>query len=451
MNRLTLLFSLTFLVLSQFVSAQVGEDILIDKVVAVVGNKPILHSDIEAQYAQYRMQGTITGGEQQVKCQILESLLLQKMLLNQADLDSIVITKSQIDNEMDRRLRYFISQIGSQEKLEEYYKKSISEIKEEMRTVIEEQMLTEEAQNEIMRNVVITPSEVRSMFKKLPVDSVPMVNTKVQVLEIVKKPEVSIEQKIEIKEKLRKLRQRIIDGESFKTMAILYSEDPGSAKNGGELGFYGRGELYPEFETVAFRLKKGDISEIVETKAGYHIIELIERRGEFVNARHILLMPKVSPIDLANAAAELDTVVMLIKSDSLTFEQAVEKYSDSEDKNNDGLMINPYTNSADWELDQLDPKALFVVDKMSVGEISRPVLFQTPEGADAYRVLMLKKKTRPHRANMEEDYDIIQKWALEVKKTEVMNSWVEDHVEDTFIRIDDDYMSCGFINKWITK
>jgi len=424
---------------------------IIDEVVAVVGSNIILHSDIEAQYVQYRMQGNISGGEQDVKCKIMESLLVQKMLLNQADIDSLVVTENQIAGELDRRLRYFIGQIGSQEKLEEYYKKTISEIKDEMRVVIQEQLLTDQAQAEISKNVNVTPSEVKKMFKDLDKDSIPMVNTKVVIAQIVKQPEVSIEQKITIKEKLRKLRNRIVKGERFKTLAILYSEDPGSAKNGGELGFYGRGELYPEFEAVAFKLKKGEISEIVETKAGYHILELIERRGEYVNIRHILLMLKVSPIDLANASLELDTIISLIKSDSLTFQEAVEKYSDAEDKNKDGILVNPYTSSDSWELDQLDPKVLYVVDKMKVDDVSRPVLFDTPNGTQAYRIIKLLKKTDPHRANLNEDYFQIQNWALEIKRQNVMNSWVKERAEKTYIRINPEFLDCNFEYQWFNK
>ncbi len=273
----TLLFALTILSLPVLTTAQ--EEVVVDQVVAIVGKNIILESDIENQYYQYRMQSGIIGGGTSVRCQMLESLLFQKLLLNQAEVDSIVVTDMEIEQIMDQRLRFFIAQLGSRERFEEYYGKSIEEFKEEFKTDIEDQIKVERAQDAVVVNVSVTPAEVKAFYKDYPRDSIPLVNSTVEIGEIVRTPPVSLEQKLAIKDRLRGLRERVIAGESFATLAILYSEDPGSAKKGGELGFYGRGELYKEFEAVAFKLEEGEVSEIVETKAGFHIIQLIERKG----------------------------------------------------------------------------------------------------------------------------------------------------------------------------
>jgi peptidyl-prolyl cis-trans isomerase SurA len=247
------------------------------------------------------------------------------------------------------------------------------------------------------------------------------------------------------------LRKRILAGENFGTMAILYSEDPGSAKKGGELGFYGRGQLYPEFEAVAFKLKEGEISNVLETEAGYHIIQMIERKGDYINVRHILLIPKVSPLDLAKAKSELDSVARLIRSDSIAFEIAVEQFSDGDNRNNGGLLINEYTMGNTFEAEQLDPQVSFTIEKMEVGELSNPVPMKTSEQKDAYRLLYLKSKTLPHKANLKDDYARIQQWALQDKQMKAINKWIDEKASGTYVRVVDEYQSCAFIHTWNTK
>jgi len=446
MKTRTLLIALFILALPLFIFAQ--EEVVIDQVVAVVGKNIILESDIENQYYQYRMQSGIIGGGSSVRCQMLESLLFQKLLLNQAEVDSIVISDLQIEQTMDQRLRYFISQLGSRERFEEYYGKSIEEFKDEFRSDIENQLKVEQAQSTIVLDVTVTPSEVKSFFRGIPTDSIPLVNSTVEISEIVRTPPISLEQKLAIKDRLRGLRERVIAGESFATLAILYSEDPGSAKKGGELGFYGRGELYKEFEAIAFKLEGDEVSEIVETQAGFHIIQLIERKGEYVNVRHILLKTKVSPIDLAMAKAYLDTVSNLVKIDSLSFEEAVLEYSDADNKNSGGLLINPMTGTSNFEMSQLDPQVSFVIDKLQEGEVSKPVIMEAEDGRQAYRLLYLKTRTLPHRANMQEDYDLIQQWALEEKKAEAFQEWIAKKAQKTYIKITDKFRQCEFESDW---
>ncbi len=426
-----------------------AQETLVDQVVAVVGKNIVLESDIEKQYLQLKMQGEIQDDKISSKCQILETVLFQKMLLNQAELDSIEITDGQIEQEINQRLHYFIAQIGSQEAFEEFYGKTIPEFKEEYREEVKQLLLVQEVQRTLNTSVDVTPSEVKSYFRAIPKDSLPLINSEVTIGQILKIPPVSLKQKLAVKENLRNLRKRILQGESFSTLAILYSEDPGSAKKGGELGLYGRGELYPEFEAIAFKLDRGEVSEIVETQAGFHIIQMIERKGEYVNVRHILMRPKVAPEDFMNAKLELDTVARLVRNEEITFDDAVMKYSDDPGKNNGGLLINPMTGTTQFEANQLEPSVSFVIDKLRVGEISNPVQMQTEEGQDAFRLLYLKIRTLPHRANLEEDYSRVQDWALQDKQVEAYRDWIRKKARKTYIKIIDKYKdSCTFDNEW---
>lgn len=438
----------SILVLLFTFQAKAQQKQVIDQVAAVVGKNVILQSDIENQYIQYRLQRGISGSAETIRCQILEDLLFQKLMLNQAEIDSVEVTDVQVNQEMERRLRYFINELGSQEKLEAYYNKSINEIKNELRRLVKDQMLVQEVQNGIMNSVEVTPSEIKNYYRTMPSDSIPMVNTEYEIAQIVKKPPISIDEKLKVKERLFDLRKRILEGERFSTLAVLYSEDPGSARKGGELGFYGRGELYPEFEAVAFTLKDGEISEIVETEAGFHIIQMIERRGEYVNVRHILLMAKVSPVALEKAKNELDSIAIQIRSGELSFEDAVEKYSDDEAKGKSGLLLNPYTGSTLFEADDLDQQVSFVIDKLQLGELSDPVPMITEEGKDAYRLLMLKRKTTPHKANLRDDYNRIQVWALQKKKQEAVDNWIREKSNSAYVRINENFTDCDFDYNW---
>jgi peptidyl-prolyl cis-trans isomerase SurA len=441
----------TFLNLLYLQTVAQEEEQVIDQVVAVVGKNIVLESDIENQYMQYRLQGGISGSASEIRCKLLEDILYQKLMVAQADYDSITVGDDQVNSEMDRRISSFINQFGSQEKMESYYGKTLVEIKKELFDIIEEQLLAQQVQQNIVRDVTVTPSEIKTFYKNIPSDSIPLIKTEYTIAQIVKKPPISVEEKIRVKERLMELRKRILQGESFSTLAILYSEDPGSAKKGGELGFYGRGQLYPEFEAVAFKLKEGEISNVVETEAGYHIIQMIERKGDYVNVRHILLTPKVSPADLLKARNELDSIATLIRNDSITFDEAVEQFSDGEDKNNGGLLINPYTMGTTFEPEQLDAQVSFTIEKMKVGEISNPVPMKTEDQKDAYRILMLKQKTQPHRANMSEDYSKIQEWALQQKKIEAIDKWINEKSKETYVRIVDRYQDCTFDHQWTTK
>ena len=450
--KIIILQFVALFLLSNFVTGQETGKI-IDQVIAVVGGNIILESEVEAQYMQYKMQGELSsnGNSAEIKCSLLETMLYQKLLLNQAELDSVEVSDAQVEAEMDRRLRHYISLIGSPEKFEEYYQKTILEFKEELREQVRELIRVESVQQKITADVNITPSEVRSFFRSIPKDSLPFINSEVEMAQIVKLPPINYEEVEKVKNKLREFRLRVINGESFATLAILYSQDPGSAKNGGELGLFGRGEMFPAFEAAAFTLKSGEVSDLVETEAGYHILQLIERRGEYINVRHILLRPKVSPLDLAKAKIELDSIADFIERGDYTFKESVVKFSDDPSKNNGGLLINPMTGTSLFDSDQMDPKVFFVVDKLAVGDISAPVQFQTQDGKDAYRILFLKSRTDPHQANLKQDWDKIQEWALEDKKQEAIGEWITDKSENTYIKINEEFNDCVFLNTWASR
>ena len=421
---------------------------VIDRIVAVVGKNIIMQSDIEGQYMQFRLQGGIKGSASSIRCEILEDQLFRKLMLNQAELDSITVTDEQVEAEMEYRLRYFLSQLGSQEKLEKYFNKTMTEIKDELRVNIRDQKLIEEVQRKIVEGVSATPSDVREFYRSIPSDSIPMVSAQYEIAQLVKKPPITLDEKLEVKDRLYGLRNRILKGERFSTLALLYSEDPGSAKKGGELGFKGRGELVPEFEAAAFALKDGEISEVVETEYGFHIIQMIERRGDNVNVRHILLTVKVSPEALQQAYTELDSIANLIRNDSITFDEAVRKFSDEDDKVNGGYLVNPNTGSTLFSAEELDQQVSVVVNKLQVGEVSSPVPMKTKNDKDAYRLLIIKKKTQPHKATLKDDYALIQQWTMQKLRQDAINKWIDAKSSKAYVKICDDYRDCDFQFDW---
>ena len=420
---------------------------VIDGVEAIIGNEIILTSDIETQYQQYLAQGYTNRGE--IKCRIIEDLLYQKLLLNQAKIDSLEISEQEIESELEKRIRYFVGQVGSKEKLEEFYGKSIIEIKSEFRDLINDQLLSQRMQGGITAGVKVTPSEVKNYFNNLAKDSLPTVEAEVEISQIVLKPEISVEEKERIKNKLETFKERIIKGEDFKVLATLYSDDPGSAKNGGELGFVGRGDLVPAFEAAAYKLKGDELSDIIKSEFGYHIIQLIERRGEQINVRHILLKPKVSSTQLMELKSEIEDIAKQISDGKITFEKAALNFSDDESKNNEGLLINPNSGSSMFIMKDLDPTLYFVIEKMSENEISAPMIMQTDDGRKAYRLIKLRKKTIAHTANLTEDYDKIRNVTLSEKKQETINDWLEEKIEKTYIKLGNRLKDCTFDHKWI--
>lgn len=425
-------------------------DVVIDEVVGVVGDAIVLKSDIETQYLQSKAQAQQVGMKQSeiTRCSMLEDLLYEKLLVHKAQVDSLEVSDSQVEGEMDRRFRFLINQFGSQEKMEEFYGKTIVEFKEELREMVREQLMAENARQAIVSEVRVTPSDVKSFYRKLPEDSIPRINTQYEIAQIGKEPPISNVELEATKSKLRRLRGRVMEGESFSTLAVLYSQDEGTAKEGGDLGLVKRGELFPPVEAAAFRLEEGEVSKLVRSEVGYHIIKLLDRRGEYVRIRHILMRPEPSPLDLEKAKNELDSIAKLIRTTALTFEKAAGKFSDHPSKINEGMLVNDMTGSSRFSAEQLDPNVYFVINKLDEGEISDPVLTKTDEGTKAYRILYLKLRTEPHVANLNEDYENIQQWAMEQKQNQVMQEWVNKKVKKTYIKINDKYRDCNYRFSW---
>ena len=419
----------------------------IDKIQAIIGDEIILTSEIESQYLQYLSQNYTNSEE--VKCEIIEDILFQNLLVNQAKIDSVVINDEDIESEITKRMYYFESQLGSTEKVEEYFGKSKVEIEQELGKVIRNQFLAQKVQSSITSNVKVTPAEVRDFFNKQSESNIPQVPSKVEFAQIIIKPEVSNEQKEKLRTRLNKFRERVYNGEDFKMLATLYSDDPGSASKGGELGFVNRGELVPEFERAAFRLKEGEISEVVQSKYGFHIIQLIQRRGNQINVRHILLKTKVSSTALYQAKIKTEEIEKEIKNGHITFEDAVSKYSDDESKNNGGLLLNASTMSAMHIIDEMDVALKYTVEKLTVDDISSPILIKLPDETQAYQILKLNKKIEAHPANLVDDFSMIKDMAQNIKKQDKLINWIQKTINKTYIKINNEILNCTFKNKWV--
>ena len=433
-------------IISIFIQFNVSSQI-IDKVVAVVGDEVILSSDIETQYLQYLSGGNTESPD--VRCQIIEDVLYQKLLAHRAKIDSTDVSEDEVNQELERRLTTFVSQLGSKEAVEEYFGKSIESIKTEFYDIIYNQILSQRMQSSITSSVKITPEEVKQFFKLMKKESeLPLMPTTIEISQIIKIPEIADEEKSRVRKKLISFRKRINNGEDFKVLSTLYSDDTESAKNGGELGFVGRGELVPEFESAAFALKGDEISEVIETQYGYHIIQLIERRGEMINVRHILMKPKVSSAALLDAKTQLQKVEELLKSGELSFEDAAKNHSDDVSKNNVGILVNPQTGSSLFTVEQLPINIRYVAERMNEGDVSSISQFVMDDGKKAYRIIKIIKKTIEHEANLVVDFTQINDAALNAKKQQKISEWVSKNIKITFIRIDSDIDNCDLLKKW---
>ncbi len=437
------------IVLLMFTLQVTGQPLIIDRIVGVVGDFHILQSDIEQQYLQMKMSGMYLSPN--VRCDIFNQFVEQKLLMAQSKIDSIEVGPDQVELQMGQRLDYFIGQFGSEDEMESYFNKSIFDIKDDLREAIREQMITGQVRTSITEDVSTTPSDVKSFFRSLNPDSIPYINTKVELAQIVAYPPYSEEAIFQVKERLLELRKRVQEGEDFGTLAILYSEGP-SASRRGELGFMLRTELDKAYADAAWALKPGQVSKIVESSFGFHIIQMIERRGDRANTRHILMNPKADANAKQKAINKLDSLVSVIKLDSITFDMAAKKYS--EDKNtsvNGGLLVNPQTMAATFELDQLNTKDYYNIRNLDVGDMTEPYESTDRNGKTCYKVLKLKSRTEPHRANLKQDYLLLQKMALQYKSEQVMNDWYREKKETTYIRIDDSFKSCVLFGQQTTQ
>jgi peptidyl-prolyl cis-trans isomerase SurA len=426
-----------------------GQLRIIDEIIAIVGDKKILYSDIEQGYLQMKAQGEKVN--ESTKCSIFENLLVQKLLLNQAEVDSIEVTESQVDGDLDARMQYFINAIGSEQKLEEYFNKTTLEIKQDMRDEIREQLLTSKMRSKITEGFSITPSEVRAYYRSLPQDSLPYIDAEVEFNQILIYPKSNEQAILAVREKLLNIRERIINGESFATLAVIYSEDPGSAVKGGDIGWLAKSDLDPEYAKAAFSLKKGAVSKIVESSFGFHLIQCLDRTEDRIYTRHILLRPAIAPEERFQITARLDSIVRLIRLDSLKFEDAAIKFSQDEDNRiNGGQAVNPYKGGIRWEMDEFNPTEYDIITKLKVGEISDPFQTIDNKGKTASKVIWLKNRTNPHLGNLKEDYNLFKAKASQIKQNDIVNEWVEDKIKTTYIRIEDSFASCPFsIKGWL--
>lgn len=442
---------LTLFFASTFAAQPESRDKVIDEIIAVVAGDIILQSELEAKVLGYSQSGERVKSN--TKCLLFEEVLFNKLLIDQAKKDSIEIGEDQISQEIERRLDFYVQQIGSVEKLERFYGKSVVQIKEEFHDLIRNQMIVQRMQQELSQDIKITPREVREFYNSIPKDSLPYINAEVEAAHIVVKPKVSEEDKNKVIEKLRGFRERILDGEDFGTLAYLYSEDEGSANRNGELGYMRRGQLVPEFAEAAFALEAGQVSPIVESEFGFHIIQLVDRKGQKGNFRHILLKPSVSSDQLKLAKAKLDSIrEELEKNPKLTFSEMAEKHSDDEQsKYNDGKMVNPQTGATRFEMDQLsdiDPGLVYALDKLEPGKISEPVLYAKRDNSKSYRIVKLLEVVEPHRANLKDDYQRIRAVAKARKEKDKLDEWIKEKIESTYIRVHDDYRDCEFQHSW---
>lgn len=421
----------------------------IDKIIAVIGTEIILQSDLEKVYSDYKAQYVDFDNEDEIICYVLENMVYNKLMMHQAEIDSVVFTEDQVDDQVNYRMAMIIQHYGGDAKIiEKYYNKSIDEIKKDMREMMYEQMVVEQMQANLTQDITITPSEVKSYISKFPLDSMPVIPPTYEFGHIVKTPPISDEERQSIKDRLEGYRERVLRGEKFSMLARLYSDDPGSASKGGNLGFVERGVLYPEFEAVAFSLKTGEISQVVETQAGYHIIMLNERRGDAINVSHILIQPKPSADEQIKAIEYLDSIKVIIDSLDLEFSDAAMRFSTDDNKNSGGWVVNPYTNSFKFDKESLEPATRATLDQLIPGEYSEAVPFVTEDGLMSYRLLYLRIKVPEHKANLVEDYDVIKNAALEEKKGTVLQNWIKKKVKITSIKIDEKYRDCNFVKEW---
>lgn len=424
--------------------------VVIDKIIAKVDNYYVLKSELDLTYEQYKAQGQPNAPTQ---CQILESLILNKFLVAKAEIDSVTVPDKQVENELTGRMDQMAMQYGSEKGIVEQFGKSIDQLKAEYRAQVREQLLGREMQRKITEDVKITPKEVRQFFNAIPKDSIPYLPTEVEVGQIVRLAKVTREEKSRLRQRLIDIKKRVEAGEDFAKLAKEYSEDVGSAQNGGNLGFAKRGMMVPTFEAAAMKLKPGQMSDIVESDFGFHLIQLIELRGQEYNARHILLRPEYARLDLTEPTRFLDSIRTLLVKDSLKFDKAARDFS--EDKNTaeaGGLLRDRESGSNKLALDaSMEPTLYFILDTMKVGAFSKPLEFRTDDGKSAVRILYYKTKYPPHYANLKDDYQKLANFALSRKRNTAVEKWFAKSKGEVFIQIDPEYRDCPTVQNLLAS
>lgn len=438
------------IVLALFLSLSLnGQDpIILDKIIAKVGGEVIFHSDIEEQIAMMKERKGNPGFND--RCLILESLLAQSMLVHYAKIDSVEVTDEEVDAEIDQRMNQILAMMNNDRKMfQEVYGQTVSEMREQVRDDMTRKLLGDRMQQQIINSVEVTPSEVLQYFNQIPVDSLPYFNAEVELAELVIYPEINEEEKQKALQKINSIKEQIKSGGNFSELAIKYSDD-GSSREGGTLGWTSRGSFVPEFEAAAFQLEKGEVSDVIQTEYGYHIIELIDRRGNSINTRHILIRPRITDADLQKTINKLDSIKHLIEIDSFTFAEAVHKFGDKrvQSFSNNGRMINPATSNTFFETGDVDSEIFFAIDTLEVGEITPPIQYRTQLGDYLFKIVQLQARTAPHQANLKQDYSRIQDAARDSKRNQAFSNWINKRVDDTYIVIDPRHSDCQNIKRW---
>jgi peptidyl-prolyl cis-trans isomerase SurA len=419
-----------------------GQGKSIDRIVAKVDNYVVLRSEVEAYFSDMQASGA-RGAD---RCGALQQLIIQKVLVAKAEIDSVNVEDKEIEDQLNRRMDYMIrTQFGSEQKLLEAYGKSVESLKSELRPQVREQLVAQKMQETITGSIKITPSQVKRFYNGLPKDSIPYFPTEVEVGQIVKIAKVGKDQKAEVRTQLNKIRERVLAGEDFAELAKQHSQDPGSAQFGGNLGVAKRGMMVPEFEAMAFKLKKEEISPVFETEYGFHILQLMERKGEEYTARHILIRPGYSTGDLQEAERHLDSLRTRIVQDSITFEKAAKEHSEDKLTASSGGMIMDQSGSSKIFTEALDPVVFFTIDSMQVGDISKPIAYRTDDGKSAMRILYYKSKIDPHQANLQDDWQKIYDAALNERKNKALNEWFAKAKDEVFINIDEEFNNCQIL------
>ncbi|WP_294613219.1 peptidylprolyl isomerase [uncultured Bacteroides sp.] len=434
-------------------STAYGQDNVIDEVVWVVGDEAILKSEVEEARMSAQYEGRKFDGDPY--CVIPEEIAVQKLFLHQAALDSIEVAESEVIQRVDYMTNMYIANIGSREKMEEYFNKTSSQIRETLRDNAREGLKVQKMQQKLVGEIKITPAEVRRYFKDLPQDSIPYIPTQVEVQIITQQPKIPLDEIEDVKSRLREYTERVNKGESFSMLARLYSDDRGTAINGGEMPFTGRGYLDPAFANVAFNLQDPNkVSKIVESEYGFHIIQLMEKRGDRIKVRHILLKPHVPEEALMSGIARLDSIADDIRSGKFTFEEAASVLSQDKDtRNNHGLLPNPQTNTSKFEMQELPPEIAKVVDNMKVGEISEAfTMIPQKTGKEECVIVKLKSRINGHKATISEDYQNLKEIVLEKRRDEMLDKWIREKQKHTYVRINDNWKNCSFkYPGWVKK
>jgi peptidyl-prolyl cis-trans isomerase SurA len=436
-----IIFSLVTLLSTSGLFAQ---DKVIDQIIAIVGGNIVLKSDIEKMYMDQQAQGITSDGD--MKCEIFENFLIDKLLIAEAEMDTLInVTDSQVNQQMDSQLQMYVAHFGSERAVENFFKKPIAEIRAEMRQVVRDQIMSMQMRNKIVQDITVTPSEVRQFYRNMPQDEIPVIPTQFEYAQITLRPEISLEEENRVKAELRELKNRIEAGSSFAAMAVMYSEGP-SASAGGEIGYLGRAELDPAYAAAAFNLKGDKISNVIKSEFGYHIIQLIDRRGDRVNTRHILMTPKVSPEAREEAKLRLDSLANMIRKEKISFQEAAIRFSsDKNSRANGGLVVNPYNLSSKFTVEELGGQVSRVLANLKIGEISDPFENIDPESRQqVYTIVRLIDKVETHKANLQNDYQHLADLFLIKKREKRLEQWIAEKQGQTYIRIDDTYANCNF-------